>query len=1035
MNFKSYNRLNNIVGWLVFAIAAFTYLSTMEWTVSLWDCGEFIPSAFKLEVSHPPGAPLHGIINHIFTMFAGNNLQMVPILVNSSAALASAFTILFLFWTITSLAFKALIKDENGIEKGTIWAILGAGTIGGLAYTFSDTFWFSAVEGEVYALSSFFTALIFWVAMKWERRANEPHHLRWMVLIFYLVGLVIGIHLLGLLVIPVVVLMYYYKKYPFTKRGVIVAMGIGFVALAIVQFFIIQFMLKIAGQFDLIFVNSLGMPFWSGVVFFFVLVLAICTYGIYYTHKHNKVIANLAILCFVSVIMGYTSYAMTVVRSYANPPIDMNDPEDVFSLLSYLSREQYGDSYVMYGPYYTAYDSGDRYTVDEGAMQYHKNRKTHHFDEMGPKEERHFNSDWCTFFPRMYSPQDNHKQGYRLWTGIKRTQDPNGKEVWEDELPDFHFNFIKHNLNFFWNYQMNYMYWRYFAWNFVGRQNDMQGTQGEFHQGNWMTGLPFIDEARGMGPQDKLPGYMKTNRARNMLFGLPFILGILGMVWQYRRNKKDFWVVFMFFFMTGIAIELYLNMPDPQPRERDYAFVGSFYVYAIWIGLGVLYVWEYLRKKMENSRSAILATGICLVAVPTLMAFTEWDDHDRSHRYTSLDYGVDYLQSCAPHSILMCNGDNDTYPLWYAQEVEGIRDDIRIVNLSLLSTDWYIDEMRHPINHAPGLPFTMTSEQALGWDYVVYEPMLANQFDQTTPVNIVDVIKFVASAKSRDPRLGQGKVPYLPTKKMRITVDKEKVLKNGTVNPKYADLIPDHIDFDINRNNLMKSDMMVLDMIATNNWTVPIYFSITSSQSEYLNLGKYLQQEGLTYRLVPYSNPNGDKDGQDTRVDLDLFYNNVMTKFKFGGLDKGNVLVDYVTSRQCNNMRGLFARLGRNLVAVGRKEDAIKVVDKCLKVVPENNVPYDYFITPLVEIYYQAGATDKGLKLADHLSDVLIEELNYYTKVKRSQQSDVDGEIRRGMYGLHNLQQLAEQANQKELAAKIKPALDGFTAKFGGEPQ
>ena len=1086
MNFKSYSRLNTIVGWAVFAIAAFTYLSTIEWTVSLWDCGEFIPSAYKLEVSHPPGAPLHGIINHLFTLLSFGNVKLVPILVNSSAALASAFTILFLFWSITALALKLLVKNKDGeIETGTVWAILGAGAVGGLAYTFSDTFWFSAVEGEVYALSSFFTALIFWVALKWEARADESRHLRWFALMFYLIGLVIGIHLLGLLVIPVMVLMYYYKKYKVTRWGVIIALLAGFAALGVVQLVVIQYLLKIAGWFDLFFVNSMGMPFWSGVIVFFMLFLflnimliylsqkdtedrkstlfqkisvylpigiilyssivsagfsfdfliiamvmgayAAAFYFIMNGNKSTRILINLSLISIVSVVVGYSSYTMTVIRSYANPPIDMNYPQDVFNLQDYLSRAQYGDSYVLYGPYF----NGDRTaTVEDGDMQYYKNEKKHEYSEDGYRKRQKFTDEYCTFFPRMYS--DNHKQGYRGWLNLKQVQDPEtGKQVWEDELPNYHFSFVKQNLRFFLDYQMNYMYFRYFAWNFIGRQNDLQGTHGEFHQGNWITGIPPIDKALGRGPQDHIPTYLKVNRAHNVMFALPFILGLLGMYYQYKRNKLDFAVVFLFFFMTGLAIEIYLNMPNPQPRERDYAFVGSFYVYAIWIGLGVLYIWEQLRKRMANTSAASVATIVCLAAVPLLMAFQEWDDHDRSNRYTSLDYGSDYLFSCMPHSILLCNGDNDTYPLWYAQEVEGIRDDVRIVNLSLLSTDWYINELRMPINHAPGLPVSITPEKLRGWEYAVYVKDAVGQYDQTVPVDVREVIKYLTSSASRNQGVDNGQIPLLPTRKLKVMVDRDKVLKNGIVNPKYADLVSDHIEFDLNKTTYMKSDIVVLDMIATANWDIPIYFSITSGASEYQNLGKYLQQEGLAYRLVPYA-VKGFGENRNIRVELDTMYKNMMTKFKWGGLEKGNHLVDYVTSRTCYTMRGMFYTLCENLLNAGRKEDAIKAADKCLYVLPENNIPFDASVGNLVQIYNEAGAIDKAKKLSEHLSDLLIEEINYYARATPTQwQNDVGEELNNGLRMLQLLQEEADKQNEKDLSMKIKTAMDGYKTTFG----
>ena len=1034
MNFKTYSRLNTIVGWVVFAIAAFTYLSTIEWTVSLWDCGEFIPSAYKLEVSHPPGAPLHGIINHIFTMFSGGNVKMVPILVNSSAALASAFTILFLFWSITALAMKLLVKNEEDIEQGTIWAILGAGAVGALAYTFSDTFWFSAVEGEVYALSSFFTALIFWVVMKWERRANEPGHLRWFVLMFYLIGLVIGIHLLGLLVIPVIVLVYYYKKYTVTRWGVVLALIIGFAALGVVQIVIIQSLLVIGGQFDLLFVNDFNMPFWSGVIFFYVALLGGCCYLIYYTHKKKKILFNLFLLCFVSVVVGYSSYALAVVRAYANPPINMNNPSDVFTLVGYLAREQYGDSYVTYGPYYNA-----PYGRGEGGMQYYKDDKKHKYVEMGNKFKPKYDDDYCTFFPRMYDAQDNHKGGYRIWAGLKKVVDPaDNKEKYEDEIQGFHFSFVKHNLRFFWNYQMNYMYWRYFAWNFIGRQNDMQGTQGEFHQGNWITGIPFIDAGLGRGPQDHIPTYMRTNKAHNVLFGLPFILGILGMIYQYKRSKLDFAVVFLFFFMTGIAIELYLNMPNPQPRERDYAFVGSFYVYAIWIGLGVLWIWDQLRQKMASVSAASVASILCLVAGPALMAFQEWDDHDRHDRYTSLDFGVDYLQSCKPHSILLCSGDNDTYPLWYAQEVEGIRDDVRIVNTSLLSTDYYIDEMRKKINHAPALPFSLSSDQARGWEYVVFNPDAA--IDSFNGKDVTEILQYMGNSNlantATNKTMGISDM-FLPTRKMTIKIDREKVLHNGSVDPKYASLVPDKLEFELKKNTYYKTEIMVLDMIANSKFDVPIYFSTTScGQEDFMLYGKYFQQEGLVYRLVPYPNPNYKTSStRDVAIDAETMYTNVMTKFKWGGLEKGNHFIDDVTHRECTNMRNVLSTLANTMLNEGKKAEAIKVADKSLYVLPENNIPYDAGMVQLVSVYYRADAPDKGYKLANRLSDLIIEELTYYSRCKQQDLGAVYNELNYGMYALEQMLTLSQKAGQKDLANKIKPAFDNLSRAFGMQQQ
>jgi hypothetical protein len=1022
MNFKAYSRFNNIVGWIVFAIAAFTYLSTIEHTVSLWDCGEFTSCDYKLEVPHPPGAPFYTLIYRIATVFAGDNVKMVPILANSMSALCSAFTILFLFWSITALAFKVAVKDENNIERGTLLAILGAGAVGGLAYTFSDTFWFSAVEAEVYAMSSMFTALVFWLAMKWERRANEKGSLKWIILIFYMVGVVIGVHLLGLLVIPIIFLMYYFKKFKnITWKGTVVAGFIGLVSLGFVQIFTIQWLPGIGSAFERLFVNDFGLGFWSGIIFFFTVLFIIIGYLIWWSHKKGKVILNTGLLCFVVVILGYMSYAACVIRSYANPPIDMNDPEDVFSLIGYLSREQYGENYLLTGPYYTAFSQENGFHTEDGDMQYRMNKKTHTYDEAGAKPVYKFSPRYTTIFPRMAHGEEQYLNGYRYWGNIKN---------------DAHISFVSNNLRFFFKYQMDYMYFRYFAWNFIGRQNDIQGVMNEFHQGNWMTGISFIDEnILGLGPQKHLPAALAANKARNKLYGLPFILGILGMMYQYKKNRRDFLVVLAFFVMTGIAIEVYLNMPSPQPRERDYAFVGSFYVYAIWIGFGVMWLFEFLREKVKSinpTNAAIAATVVSLVAVPTIMAAQEWDDHDRSHRTASLDYGVNYLESCAPHAVLFTNGDNDTYPLWYAQEVEGIRDDIRIVNLSLFGTDWYINEMRHPINKAIGLPFTLTEDQTLGWDYAPYN---ANEaYAQNAYTNIFKVLDLL-SGKEPDSRVqtGEGKtMPYIPTRKIYIPVNKQAVLNSGTVSAADAGRIVDSIKIDIRKNIIMKSDIMVLDFIATNNWKVPVYFSITSGPDDYLYLGQFLQQEGLAYRLLPIKSNVGAGD-EDKRVATDLMYNNVMNKFRWGLLDKNETYVDYVLMRQSENMRGVMEKLARQLMIEGKIDKAKAVADKCLEVIPERNVPLDFYNVPFVEVYYKANVKDKAQKLGLHLADIYNNELTYYDQLKGTKRSDVQGEIQRAMYGMSSLVQIAQENGDKVLLDKVQGPFANFQGKFPPE--
>jgi hypothetical protein len=1036
MNFKQYSKLNNIIGWLVFAIAAFTYLMTIEHTVSLWDCGEFTSCDYKLEIPHPPGAPFYTLLYRLFAIaanptYSAASVKMVPIFVNAASAIASAFTILFLFWTITALLTKAAVKDEQNIDRGYIYAILGAGAIGALAYTFSDTFWFSAVEAEVYSMSSFFTAIIFWLALKWERRANEPRNLKWMVLIFYCIGLTIGVHLLGLLVIPAIVLIIYFKKYKNTTlKGALLAMLVGFVALAIVQYGIILYMPLIASQVDLWFVNSLHMPFWVGVIFFYAIILGAAAYGIYWSHKNGRVILNTSLACFIAVVLGFSSYGASVIRSYANPPIDMNNPEDVFSLESYLSREQYGDSYLLYGPYYTAYTEHAASTKNGAAIWTKYTTTTNGKEETkyvktGYKYNYEFPSQYMTLFPRMFNgTMDNYISGYRYWGDV------------QNDKPTF-----KNDLLFFFRYQIGYMYWRYFAWNFIGRQNDIQGLFGEFTHGNWMTGIGFIDDKiLGLGPQNNLPDYLADNKARNPLYALPFILGLLGLFYQYKRDKNNFFIVAVFFFMTGLAIELYLNMPSTQPRERDYAFVGSFYVYAIWIGMGVMWIYDKLRTKVNGPTAAFVATGITLVLVPCIMAAKEWNDHDRSKRTASRDYGVDYLQSCAPHAVLFTNGDNDTYPLWYAQEVEGIRDDVRIINLSLFGTDWYVNQMRRPINHAPALSFTLTPASTLGWEALPYEESLVENLNIDTKQyqNIFDVLNFVASSDpATKAQTQEGEtVPFLPSKKLRIPVNRRAAIASGTVRPQDTGFIVDHIDVDLTGNFIPKNTIMLFDFIATNQWKLPIYFSTSSvSKEDFMNLGPYMQQEGLCERLVPVMYPGMPQNDETRRVASDVMYNNMMNKFEWGMLDKKPVFVDYVLSNQSKYMRLTFHTLARQLLNENQNQKAIAVCDKAFAVVPNDNVTFNYYNTLLADVYYKAGDANKGKKWMTIMVDMANKELSYYAKVKQDKWEMVNMDIKQAVNTLRIAQEDAQESKQQDFLAKITPLVNTYTTMFAGQLQ
>lgn len=691
----NYRKTNLISGWLVFIVAAIVYLLTIPPTASFWDCGEFIATAYKLEVCHAPGAPLFMILARFFTMFASPT--HAAMMVNAMSALASAFTILFLFWTISHLAKKIIIKN-NEITNGKILAIVGAGFVGAFAYMFSDSFWFSAVEGEVYAMSSLFTALVFWAILKWENIADQPGANKWLIFIGYLIGLSIGVHLLNLLAIPAIVFVYYFRKYKTTPLGVVAASFISVGLLGIVMYIIIPYTVIIASWFDLLFVNGFGLPFNSGVLFFALILISALIYGIWRSYKKGNVLVNTILLGVTVIILGYSSYAMTVIRSAANPPMDQNDPDDLFSLLSYLNRDQYGDRPLVEGQYYSAPIVGS--TVKTEYL-----KKDGKYVEVNKGIDYKYDKRFTTFFPRMYDSQDDHVKEYKRWGGPGGTtiQTSNGKTAFK---PSF-----GANLKYFFRYQLGFMYGRYFMWNFVGRQNDIQG-HGEASHGNWLSGIPFVDNAR-LGPQKDLPKVYKNHDARNVYFFLPLLLGLIGLLYHYSKHRKDFWVVMLLFIFTGIAIVVYLNQYPLQPRERDYAYVGSFYAFAIWIGIGVLAIYESLNRILKQTPAAIVATSVTLLAVPVLMGCQNWNDHDRSGRYTARDFAYDYLNTCQPNAILFTNGDNDTFPIWYIQEVEEVRNDVRIICIPYLSTDWYIDQMKRQAYKSSPVPFKMKHD-----DYV-----------------------------------------------------------------------------------------------------------------------------------------------------------------------------------------------------------------------------------------------------------------------------------------------------------------------------
>lgn len=1007
-NFKIVNRIS---GWIIFLIAAIVYLLTIEPTTSFWDCGEFIASAYKLQVGHPPGAPIFMIISRFFTFFAGGDVTKAAMMVNAMSGLASAFTILFLFWTITHLAKKMFPAAEKLSLAQTI-AVIGSGAVGALAYTFSDTFWFSAVEGEVYAMSSLFTAFVFWAILKWENIADEKYSNRWLVLIAYLMGLSIGVHLLNLLAIPAIVFVFYFKKYKITRAGIFKAFIVSMIILGAIMYVIIPGLVKVASWFDLLFVNGFGLPFKSGVIFYIVLLLGLIIWGLYYTSKKKKVILNTIILGVTVIVIGYSSFAMIVIRSLANPPMDENNPETIFNLLHYINREQYGSRPLFKGQYYNApvVDSKTPYTYRQKDGKY---IKSYSLNDVYEYDER-----FTTLFPRMYSPDPGHVEEYKKWADIK------GKKVtitnYQGEQEIRNVPTFGENLKFFFRYQLGHMYWRYFMWNFSGRQNDTQG-HGELLNGNWITGLNFIDN-KLIGPQENIPDSMKNHKSRNTYYMLPLLLGLVGFFFHLTRHTNDFMVVLLLFVFTGIAIVVYLNQYPLQPRERDYAYAGSFYAFSIWIGLGVMGIYNLFKIRANTVFSAILATVLSLVFVPGIMAKENWDDHDRSNRYMARDFAYNYLNSCAPNAILFTHGDNDTFPLWYAQEVEGIRTDVRVVNLSLLNTDWYIDQMKRKAYESEPVPFGMTHEEYInGVRDVIYINDRIN--DYADAKRVIDFLK--SDDKRTRLQVGANEwIDYLPTNKIIVPVDSAKVVSNGTVKPEDADKIISEIRFEINKQRIVKSEMMILDLLAHNNWERPVYFVSTTGDGN-IGLEDYLQQDGFAYRLVPIKTPA--KGYLETgRIDSDIMYKKLMEEFKWGNMNDPDIWMDYTTKRTVSvvKIRNLFTQLAHQLLKENKKDSALNVLRKGAELTPKYNIPYDLFTLDMIEAFYLSGGQEEADSLVRDFAKITNEELNYYFSLPPKFSQSLDYEQRLSIHSLQRMADYAKRYGDPELAVSIEQDLE-----------
>jgi hypothetical protein len=1064
---RQYKRINNITGWIIFAIAAIVYCLTIEPTASFWDCPEFITTGYKLEIGHPPGAPFFMLTANLFAHFA-SSAATVAKMVNYMSALMSGATILFLFWTITHLVRKLVIKDENNITLGQIVTIIGSGVVGALVYTFSDTFWFSAVEGEVYAYSSMFTAIVFWLILKWEDVADQPHSDRYLILITYLTGLSIGVHLLNLLCLPAIVLVYYYKKHPDADlKGSIWALVGSMILVAVVLYGIVPGAVKIGGWFELLFVNVLGCPFNTGVIIYIIAVAAALIWAVYETYKDENqnrmryafvltiamlgipfygfgvssiiigilVIGalliylspktqkkikpnfrfsarsmNTAMLCAMMVMIGYSSYALIVLRSVANPPMDQNSPEDIFTLGQYLGREQYGSRPLFYGPSYASrlkFESKGDYSVpvEEASEPRYIRKEKRNPDEKDSylkiQGETNYVYAQNMLFPRMYSNQ--YTNGYKQWVNIKGHdvpyQDPQTGETVMVNMPT-----QWENLKFFFTYQLNFMYWRYFMWNFVGRQNDMQGS-GEIEHGNWITGFNFIDKHL-TGNQELMPDDLKTNKGHNVFYGLPLLLGIIGLLWQAYRGRKgiqQFWVVFFLFFMTGIAIVLYLNQTPGQPRERDYAYAGSFYAYAIWIGMGVAGIIHLLREKLKLKLeyAAILASIIC-VLVPIQMAGQTWDDHDRSGRFVCRDFGQNYLMSMQEkgNPIIFTNGDNDTFPLWYNMDTEGVRTDARVCNLSYLQTDWYIDQMKRPAYSSPSLPINWKRfEYVEGTnEYIPIDTSLKKDIDalissakaSKNPEEMTNVkqllgdnpyeLKNILNIWARSTN---DKTHVIPTDSIVMKIDKNAVRRSGMIIP--GDSIPDYMSISLkDKHALYKSELMMLEMLANCNWTRPLYLAITVADENRLNMDNHFIQEGLAYRFTPFDNT---KTG--VTLDSKKMYDNLMHKFRFGGIDKKGIYLDENVMRMCYTHRKIFAQLITQLLKEGDKDKALKALNYCEKVIPEYNIPYDYQngSADLAEAYYKLGLKAKGDYIMDAISKKSVQYLKWYLSMTNAQMS------------------------------------------------
>jgi hypothetical protein len=1117
-NFRKYNL---ILGWGVFLVSLIVYLLTMEPTASFWDCGEFIATAYKLEVGHPPGAPFFMILGRFFTLFAGGDVTRVAVTMNILSATASAFTILFLFWSLTHLVRK-FYKKEDAQSPVSMITIFGAALVGSLAYTFSDSFWFSAVEAEVYSTSSLFTAVVFWAILKWENIADEPGANRWLILIAYLMGLSIGVHLLNLLAIPAIIMVYYFRKYTPTTKGVVAALAVSVGILGVVNYMLIPGLTGIATKFELLFVNGLGMPFNTGTVVYVLLLFGALIFGIYYTHKRGNVLWNTIILALFVVVIGYSSYAIIVIRSDANTPLDESNPDTVFSLLDYLNREQYGDNPLVYGPYFNQRPI----SIESGKPSYYRGEEEYY--EVDKNREYEYESDAKGVFPRMWSTQDRHANEYIYWGkmdeadlyDLRRDADGNpmmnqfGTYSYDRGRPVGTPTFGQ-NLRFFFRYQVGYMYLRYFMWNFAGRQNDIQG-HGELTKGNWISGIKFIDQAR-LGPQRNMPASIVDNKGHNKYYLLPLLLGLAGAFFQYKRHNRDFWVVGLLFVLTGLAILVYLNQYPIQPRERDYAYSGSFYAFALWIGIGVAGLIEWASKWKRSVVTAGVLVLVSLILVPGIMATQNWDDHDRSDRYTAPAFARNFLNSCLPGGIMFTNGDNDTFPLWYLQEVEGVRTDVRIVNLSYLTADWYIEQMKQTFYDSHALPISMTKEQYIqgsrDYAYLVdnagvlikekYELNKQNYQDQVESIysellqvlegstlrqnhpndynaimaleNDMDPLRLFGYMRTfnteeiarrinldqsamqvlvsrmdamirqidadyaplkeafafmltEDPRFRQGQY-FIPANKFAIPADSSR-LADWVVPEKFEEARVDEVRFTLSEQVLYKNLLTVMDLLGTNEWERPIYYSTTVSSENYLNLDDYFIREGLALRVAPVRYSNSNFLGV---VDTDDMYTKLMEEFDWGGLDTPGIYMDENNLRMTIHYRYAFSVLAGALTEEGDTDRAKEVLDRCMERMPEDIIPYNAGITPIIQGYFGVGDTATANYMVEKYEEQLTSELDYLlllSNTNKYRYSKSSNDFLSAVRDINQLRQMCVGYGEIEAARRLEEKLNTYGSEY-----